>query len=67
MLGKGMKREKTGFVSISYGEKVVSIKDILQKIHPNSTNVPDSYFIVCVSNLKDKWMYLINLEYMNRI
>lgn len=62
-----MKREKTGFVSISYGEKVVSIKDILQKIHPNSTNVPDSYFIVCVSNLKDKWMYLINLEYMNRI
>ena len=64
MLGKGIKRGKTGFVSVSYGEKVVGIEDI---IHPNSTNIPDSYFIVCVSNLKDKWMYLINLEYMNRI
>lgn len=62
-----MKRGKTGFVSISYGEKVVGIKDILQKIYPNSTNIPDSYFIVCVSNLKDEWMYLTNLEYMNRV
>lgn len=35
MLSKSMKRGKTDFVSISYGEKVVSVMDILQKIHPN--------------------------------